>query len=130
MDRIIKELEERGYRVILTIGPSGGNYYQLQKDGITYPEAENAKDGVSERDILYIYKKYDLDDVLRMFKPAEGSKLPIYTQKAKAAYRKRTDSLTMTINPKTEPDIAEWLNAQSNKSGAVKELIRQAIANQ
>ena len=60
----------------------------------------------------------------------QGSKLPVYTQKAKAAYRKRNSSLTMTINPKTEPDIAEWLNAQSNKSGAVKELIRQAIANQ
>lgn len=136
MDDIINQLEAAGYRVIMVIGASGGNLYQLKKDGITYPQAEpsdegyskskNGRGGIPATDIEYQYNKHGLDGVIRLFEPRKKSKLPIYTQKAKSAYRERNTSVTFTINVNSEADVLEWLNRQSNKSGAIKELIRKA----
>lgn len=136
MDDIINQLEAAGYRVIMVIGASGGNLYQLKKDGITYPQAESSEEGYSKSkngsggipatDIEYQYNKHGLDGVIRLFEPRKKSKLPIYTQKAKSAYRARNTSVTFTINVNSEADVLEWLNRQSNKSGAIKELIRKA----
>lgn len=55
------------------------------------------------------------------------SKLPLYTQRAKAEYRKRITTVTITINPKTEPEIYEKINEQDNKSGYIKNLIKRDI---
>lgn len=140
MNDIIEQLEAAGYRVIMVIGASGGNLYQLKKDGITYPQAEpsdegyakskNGSTGIPDIDIEYHYSKHGLDGVIRLFKPLKKSKLPIYTQKAKSAYRERNTSVTFTINVNSEADVLEWLNRQSNKSGAIKSLIRQAAARE
>lgn len=140
MDDIISQLEEAGYRVILVIGASGGNLYQLKKDGITYPQAQssgegydrskNGKAGMSEATIKHHYQKYGLDDVIRLFNPPKNSKLPKYIQKAKSDYRARNTSFTFTINVNSEADVLEWLNRQDNKSGAIKNLIRQAAAKE
>lgn len=55
------------------------------------------------------------------------SKLPSYTQKAKADYRKRITTVTITINPRTEPEIHKKINEQDNKSGYIKGLIERDI---
>lgn len=55
------------------------------------------------------------------------SKLPSYTQRAKAEYRKRITTVTITINPRTEPEISKKINEQENKSGYIKGLIEQDI---
>lgn len=55
------------------------------------------------------------------------SKLPSYTQKAKADYRKRITTVTITINPRTEPEIYKKINEQDNKSGYIKNLIKNDI---
>ena len=55
------------------------------------------------------------------------SRLPSYTQKAKADYRKRIITISITINPKTELDIFKKIAEQDNKSGYIKELIRLDI---
>lgn len=127
MDDVIQALEESGYRVLLKIGDSGSNYYQLQKGGITYPQSVDNKGGISSSNILYSYEKYGITGVLAVFEAPTGSKLPVYTRKAKAEYRKRNSSFTFTINLETESSILDWLNRQSNKSGAVKGLILDAI---
>lgn len=140
MDDIIEQLEAAGYRVLMVIGASGGNLYRLEKDGISYPQAEPSDEGYSKSkdgsagipatDIEYRYNKQGLDGVIRLFKPDKKSKLPIYTQKAKADYRARNTSVTFTINVNSEADVLEWLNRQSNKSRAIKSLIRQADARE
>lgn len=140
MDDIINQLEAAGYRVIMVIGALGGNLYQLKKDGITYPQVEPSDEGYSKSKngvvgipdiaIEYQYKKHGLDGVIGLFEPRKKSKLPIYTQKAKSAYRARNTSVTFTINVNSEADVLEWLNRQSNKSGAIKSLIRQADARE
>lgn len=38
-----------------------------------------------------------------------------------------TVSVTLRMNKETEADIIEWLEAQPNKSAALKELIRKQI---
>lgn len=55
------------------------------------------------------------------------SKLPSYIKKAKSDYRKRITTITVTINPKTEPEIHEKVNEQENKSGYIKSLIERDI---
>lgn len=55
------------------------------------------------------------------------SKSPSYTQKAKADYRKRITTVTITINPRTEPEIYKKINEQDNKSGYIKGLIGRDI---
>ena len=55
------------------------------------------------------------------------SKLPSYTQKAKAEYRKRITTVTITINPRTELEIYEKISEQENKSGYIKSLIERDI---
>ncbi len=62
-----------------------------------------------------------------LIKEITMSKLPSYTQKAKADYRKRITTISITINPKTEPDIFEKISQQENKSGYIKELIKSDI---
>ena len=39
-----------------------------------------------------------------------------------------TKQFKMKLNIKTDADIIEWLDAQVNKQGAVKDLIRKEIA--
>lgn len=56
-------------------------------------------------------------------------KRPIYTKNAQSAYNKRVLRVTLTANPNTEPDIHEYLSKQPNMNGAVKALIRAAIAS-
>lgn len=126
MDDIIQELDTLGYRVLLTIGGSGSNYYQLQKDGITYPQSTDDSEGKSASNVIHNYEKYGITGVLELFGAPTGSKLPNYTRKAKADYRKRNTSCTFTINIETESDILDWLSRQTNKSGALKALIREA----
>lgn len=127
MDDIIQELEESGYRVFLIIGESGSNYYQLQKYDITYPQSIDGKTGISANKIIDSYEKYGILGVVDLFGAPTGSKVPVYTMKAKTAYRKRNTSCTFTINVETEDDVLDWLSRQTNKSGAIKELIREAI---
>ena len=55
------------------------------------------------------------------------SKLPSYIKKAKSDYRKRITTITVTINPKTEPETHERVNEQENKSGYIKSLIERDI---
>lgn len=55
------------------------------------------------------------------------SKLPSYIKKAKSEYRKNTTTISITINPRTEPEIHEKVNEQENKSGYIKDLIRKDI---
>lgn len=55
------------------------------------------------------------------------SKIPSYTRKAKAEYRKRITTVTITINPKTEAEIYKKINEQENKSGYIKSLIELDI---
>ena len=55
------------------------------------------------------------------------SKLPSYIKKAKSDYRKRITTITVTINPKTEPEIYKRVNDQENKSGYIKSLIERDI---
>lgn len=43
---------------------------------------------------------------------------------------KNTKQFKMKLNIKTDADILNWLDAQDNKQGAVKELIRKAIKEQ
>jgi len=37
-------------------------------------------------------------------------------------------TITIPINTKTETEIIDWLNAQPNKSGYIKSLVRADIA--
>ncbi|XVG95202.1 hypothetical protein ACGCUP_07185 [Eubacteriales bacterium KG125] len=41
--------------------------------------------------------------------------------------KKNTKNFTMKLNLKTDSDIFEWLDKQSSKQGAIKELIRKEI---
>ena len=129
MDDVIQALDELGYRALLTIGDLGSNYYQLQRGGITYPQSVDNKAGISSSNILYNYEKYGITGVLEVFEAPTGSKLPVYTRKAKSDYRKRNTSFTFTINVDSEEDILNWLSRQKNKSGAIKNLIREVIEN-
>lgn len=40
---------------------------------------------------------------------------------------KNTKQFKMKLNIKTDADIIKWLEAQDNKQGAIKELIRKEI---
>lgn len=41
--------------------------------------------------------------------------------------KKNTKNFTMKLNLKNDSDIFEWLDKQSSKQGAIKELIRKEI---
>lgn len=58
------------------------------------------------------------------------SVLPIYTQKAKADYRRRISTITITVNPKTEYAIFKKINEQENKSGYIKKLIEKDVCGE
>ena len=48
--------------------------------------------------------------------------------KASAKYdAKNTKLIPIKLNLKTDADILEWMDQQSNRQGAIKELIRKAI---
>lgn len=50
---------------------------------------------------------------------------------ANARYDKtNTRQLKMKLNTNTDADILAWLDAQPNKQGAIKALIRRAAATQ
>lgn len=50
---------------------------------------------------------------------------------AQARYDKEnTKRFMMKLNIKHDADILEWLDQQSNKQGAIKQLIREAIKKQ
>lgn len=83
-----------------------------------------------ENSLIY---RHDVNETTKAEGDAKGaimSKVPVYTQKAKAAYRKRTTSLTITVNPEKEKDVYDWLNNQENKAGGVKRLIRAELSRQ
>jgi len=49
-------------------------------------------------------------------------------RRANARYDKaNTIGLYLKLNLKTDADILEWLEAQDNKQGAIKELIRKEM---
>jgi hypothetical protein len=47
---------------------------------------------------------------------------------AQAKYADKVLLVKVTANPETEVDIHQWLFNQSNRSGAIKKLIRADIA--
>ena len=53
------------------------------------------------------------------------SKVPIYTQRAQKNYRDSTLSVQMTINPRTEPELYDYLKDMPKRATYIKELIRQ-----
>ena len=133
MNHITKTLRKLGYELLL-VGfdnkHDGHKYYQLQKDDVIYPLPDSGQKAIRQTDIENAYNKGSLYDVVSLFKAPWTSTLPTYTQKAKSAYRERNTSVTFTINVNSEADVLEWLNRQSNKSGAIKSLIRQAAARE
>lgn len=48
--------------------------------------------------------------------------------KAQAKYADKVLIVKVSANPETESDIHQWLLDQSNRSGAIKQLIRADIS--
>ena len=55
------------------------------------------------------------------------SKIPLYTQAAQERYRKATLVVQMTINPRTEPNLYEFLSNKKGRATYIKRLVSKDI---
>lgn len=69
MDKIIDLLQQKGFKVVRTrtIHGSNSTFYQLEKEGATYPKSRGNKADVGEETITTCFDKFGLAGVLNLF---------------------------------------------------------------
>lgn len=57
------------------------------------------------------------------------SKVPVYTQRAKEAYRKSILTIAITVNPRTEKALHDKLDGLPSRSAYIKQLVLNDMAS-